>query len=319
MSSRAEFQTTAPGKVILLGEHAVVYGQPALAVPVTSVSVTVTVTPAPDLVIEAPDLALTLTAQDEANHLDHPLFQMVHRVAQRFGHLLPRQRFRITSTIPFASGLGSGAAVSAALGRAAAQALGQRLSDDELNAMVYDIERIHHGTPSGIDNTVIVYQKPVYFIRGQGAVPFEVGVPFTILIADTGQTALTRESVGDVRHLMESAPDRYQPIVQRIGQVVESARAAIALGQHAQLGALMDENHALLDQLTVSSPQLDRLVTAARQAGALGAKLSGGGRGGNMIALVTPDSSAHIADALRHAGAVRVLSTVVSNTTPQGG
>lgn len=314
MSSPAKIHTTAPGKIILLGEHSVVYGQPALAVPVTSVRVSVTVEPAERLTIEARDLAQTFTADEREAYVNHPLFQMVRSVAAFFDRPEPNRCFSVTSTIPVASGLGSGAAVSAALGRATAAALGHILTDDQLNHLVYDIERIHHGTPSGIDNTVIVYQKPVYFIRGQGAVPFEVGAPFHILIADTGRAAPTRESVGDVRRLMETQPDRYRPVVERIGQVVEAARRAIAIGHHAELGALMDENHALLSTLTVSSPELDHLVAAARRAGALGAKLSGGGRGGNMIALVSPDHLTTVTDALHEAGAVRVLPTVISNT-----
>jgi len=311
MSSLVEFKATAPAKIILFGEHAVVYGKPALAVPVSSLHVSVTATPADKTIIEAADLEQTLPDGMSADELTDPLLRMISTTAHHFGMQPPKMRFSIASSIPVASGLGSGAAVSAALGRAVALALGQDISAEALNSLVYDIERIHHGTPSGIDNTVIVYEKPVYFIRGQNPQTFEVSHPIRLLIADTGRTALTRESVGDVRKLVMSEPSRINPILDAIAYTVDVARDALAHGDNVSLGRLMVENHALLQHLTVSSPELDRLVKTALDAGAIGAKLSGGGRGGNMIALVTPETESAVTAALILAGAVRVISTIV--------
>jgi len=314
MSSHAEIVTSAPAKIILLGEHAVVYGKPALAVPVTSLRVTVTATPAEATIIEAADLQQTLPDGMSADELTDPLLRMISATAQHFGAQPPKMRFRIASSIPVASGLGSGAAVSAALGRAVALALGHDILAEVLNGLVYDIERIHHGTPSGIDNTVIVYEKPVYFIRGQTPQTFEVNRPMRFLIADTGRTALTRESVGDVRRLVEANPSQIQPVLDAIGYGVDLARLALAQGDSALLGELMVKNHKLLQTLTVSSPELDHLVMAALGAGAVGAKLSGGGRGGNMIALVTSETEQIVMTALTDAGAVRVISTTVGGS-----
>lgn len=311
MSFHAEVIATAPAKIILFGEHAVVYGKPALAVPVTSLTVTVTATPDDITRIEASGLNQTLPAEITLESINDPLLRMILATAKHFGAQPPKMCFHIESSIPVASGLGSGAAVSAALGRATAAALGHEISPADLNALVYDIERIHHGTPSGIDNTVIVYQKPVYFIRGHTPQTFEVGQPVHLLIGDTGKTALTRESVGDVRKLFESDPARTQPLLDAIGALVERAKTALAMGDLDTLGAMMGENHHLLQQITVSSPELDRLVAAALKAGAIGAKLSGGGRGGNMIALVTPETTKAVAEALTQAGAVRVIPTIV--------
>lgn len=312
MSSPNNIRTSAPAKIILFGEHAVVYGQPALAVPVTSLGVMVEATPDINTTIAGRDLFQTLPANISPNDLRDPLLRMVALTANHFGQSSPPMRFTITSTIPVASGLGSGAAVSAALGRAVATSLGHTITNETLNALVYEVERIHHGTPSGIDNTVIVYAQPVYFIRGQTPTTFTVGAPIHLLIADTGVSALTRESVGDVRKLTEADPQRAFPLIESVGQVVRAAHTALMQGDVASLGGLMLENHHMLQQLTVSSAELDTLVAAAVDAGALGAKLSGGGRGGNMIALVTPQTEQTVAQALTRAGAVRVISTTLT-------
>src|SRR5690606_39028211 len=108
-------------------------------------------------------------------------------------------QINISSTIPVASGLGSGAAVSVALLRALSSFFSLQLTEHQINEMVFESEKLHHGTPSGIDNTVITFNKPVYFVKDQPIETFTVGKPFTIIIADTGIPAPTKESVGDVR------------------------------------------------------------------------------------------------------------------------
>jgi mevalonate kinase len=223
----------------------------------------------------------------------------------------PPLHINISSTIPVAAGLGSGAAVSVALIRALAVHLAHPLTNDQVNEMVFEIEKLHHGTPSGIDNTVITYNKPVFFIKGRPIETFKVGRPFTIVIGDTGISAPTKESVGDVRALWQKDPDHFEGIFNEIGEIVLSARESIENGNPGLLGPLMDQNHFLLQKLTVSSPELDGLVRTARHAGALGAKLSGGGRGGNMIALAEQASAESVAQALLAAGARRTIITQV--------
>lgn len=303
---------SAPGKIILFGEHAVVYGRPALAVPVTQVRAVAQVmdAPAPGIWIDAPDIALhgELTALPPG----HALRTVIESVFRTLGvSAPPPMRVRVTSSIPVASGLGSGAAVSVALIRALSAFLGQMLSDEQVNALAYEAEKLHHGTPSGIDNTVITFGRPVYFVRGQPIEPFRAARPFPLVIADTGIPAPTRESVGDVRRLWEAEPARWEAVFDAIGSIVRAARQAIERGEIPALGPLMDENHALLRELTVSSPELDRLAQAARTAGALGAKLSGGGRGGNLIALVPPERAEAVEAALRLAGAKRTILTTI--------
>jgi mevalonate kinase len=304
--------SSAPGKIILFGEHAVVYGRPALAVPVTKVHAEAEVSDSgrKGIWIDAPDVDLHAELNTLAS--DHPIASVIHnflflaRVSP-----FPNLQLEISSTIPVASGLGSGAAVTVALTRALAAHLGHSMSDEEVNAFTYEIEKIHHGTPSGIDNTVITYARPVYFVKGQPAETFRVGEPFTIVIADTGIAAPTRESVADVRKLWESDKKRWENVFAEIGDISFAARRVIEEGWVKMLGALMDENQTFLQQMTVSSPELDTLVEAARQAGALGAKLSGGGRGGNMIALVEPEHAETVSRSLKEAGAKHTIITQV--------
>jgi mevalonate kinase len=186
------------------------------------------------------------------------------------------------------------------------------ITDEGVNAFTYEIEKIHHGTPSGIDNTIVTYAMPVYFVKGQPIEVFKVGEPFTIVIADTGISAPTKESVGDVHKLWEADPAKWNKVFAEVGDISFAARRVIEEGWVNMLGVLMDENHALLQEMTVSSPELDHLVEAARNSGALGAKLSGGGRGGNMIALVTPERAENISSALKEAGAKNTIITKVT-------
>ena len=306
-------QASAPGKIILFGEHAVVYGRPALAVPVMQVHADVDVSDAarPGIWIDAPDVNL----HAELNTLpsDHPIASVIHNfLFLSRASPFPNLEIRITSTIPVASGLGSGAAVTVALTRALASHLSYSMTDEEINAFAYEIEKLHHGTPSGIDNTVVTYARPVYFVKGELIETFKVGAPFTILIADTGISAPTKESVGDVRRLWLNDRSRWETVFDKIGEVAFTARRAIESGKWELLGELMNENHELLQKLTVSSPELDRLVEAACNAGALGAKMSGGGRGGNMIALVNAEIAEKVSLALKEAGARNIIRTQIS-------
>ena len=305
-------KSSAPGKVILFGEHAVVYNRPALAVPVNQVHVDVEVLDSPHagILIHAP--IINLHAELTSLPSDHPIASVILKLFQLFGiSQTPNLEINISSTIPVAAGLGSGAAVSVALTRALSSFLTHPLSNDEINSLVFEIEKFHHGTPSGIDNTVITYNMPVYFIKGQPIETFKTGKPFTIVIADTGIPALTKESVGDVRRLWLKDTNYFENIFNEIAQISLIARRSIESGKPELLGELMDHNHALLQEMTVSSPELDTLVSAAKDAGALGAKLSGGGRGGNMIALVDQPKAESVASALISAGAKRTIITEI--------
>jgi mevalonate kinase len=311
----AQVQSFAPGKVILFGEHAVVYGQPAIAVPVTQVRATAIVEPA------SPGSGLTLIASDLNKRIslasaprNEPLASTARLVLDYLSTPAPDATLTINSTIPIASGLGSGAAVSTALVRALADFLSHTLEPAEVSALVFEVEKIHHGTPSGIDNTVVAYEQPIYFVRGRSLEQLAVGEPFNLIIGDTGKPSSTGKVVARVRRNRQREPAHYDALFDQIGDVTDQARRTMETGDIDELGLLMDQNHELLIELGVSSPKLDDLVETARLAGALGAKLSGAGKGGNMIALVEDDFTEEVAEALREAGAVQVIHTTLETT-----
>ena len=305
----------APGKVILMGEHAVVYGRPAIGLPVFQVQASAELVVDPgghELWLHAADLgqrhALSATPDTD------PLALCVRCTCAALGIDPPAGELSVQATIPLAGGLGSGAAISTAIVRVLAGWAGRRLPPAEVSTLVFEVERLHHGTPSGIDNTVIAYARPVWFVKGNAPLPFVVPHAFRLVIANSGIPSPTRATVGDVRQAWLSAPVRYEQLFSQIGRLVHQARGALLAGDWPDLGQLLTQNHALLGQLGVSSPQLDRLTAAALAAGAWGAKLSGGGRGGNVIALVAAATSAAVADALHQAGAVSTIITDVPVT-----
>lgn len=307
---------SAPSKIILLGEHAVVYGQPSLAVPLVALRAYADIVPLPDhsgLRITAVDLGsqafVVNTSSADANQ---PLITAAQLLLNELGSSPPSANILLHSDIPVASGMGSGAAVTTALLRALVVLLGKSLSDVRLNELVYEVEKIYHGTPSGVDNTVIVFEQPIYFVRDKPIERLNIGKPFTLLVADTGIGASTKLAVADVRTLYNENKVLTTNLFDAIGSLVKVGRTAIETGDHVSLGKAMNENHKLLQQLTVSSALLDKLVTVAQDAGALGAKLSGGGRGGNMVALVPLERVVTVKSQLINAGAVRVYQTTVS-------
>ena len=321
-------KTSAPGKIILFGEHAVVYGQPALAVPVHQVHADVEIieTEGGGIWVNAPDIGVHKKLFDLLP--DHPLGLIISPFLAAF--VVSGKKgieINVSSSIPIASGLGSGAAISVAMIRALSEHIPLPLDDEQVNEMAYEMEKIYHGTPSGIDNTVVTYGKPIFFSppwsppqaggkprRGGGASieTLNVAKPFTIIIGDTGIPAPTKESVADVRKLWEQDKDKMEMLFGVAGSLARTARQSIEGGHPERLGALMNENQRVLTEMGVSSPELDKLVAASLNAGASGAKLSGGGIGGNMIALSTKENAPTIVEALYTAGAKNVIVTEVS-------
>jgi len=309
------FTATAPGKIILFGEHAVVYQRPAIAVPVNQVQARAVVqadlkAPPGRVWIQAPDIQLDSCLDDlpEANPIARlvRLFQAYYSLDQ-----LPACILRISSTIPLAAGMGSGAAISVACLRALAAFIGAPLPVEQVSALAYEIEKLYHGTPSGIDNTVVAFGKPVYFVRRAPIEILSLGEPFTLVIGDTGVHSPTSGPVEAVRCAWMTNPFKFESLFDRVGEIARAARGILETCEPDRLGSLMNENHSLLVEMGVSSPELDRLVQVARAAGALGAKLSGGGWGGNMIALAEPGQTEQVAATLRSNGAVNTLVTRV--------
>lgn len=309
---------SAPGKVILAGEHAVVYGRPAIAVPVWEVQAHATLHRRPagsGCVIRALDTGAVIHLADAPQ--DEALALVARTTLRRLA--LPENPdwlIELTSEIPMASGLGSGAALSAALVRVLCAEADVPPRPELVSELVFASEQIYHGAPSGIDNTVVAYGRPIWFVKGQPPESFTPARPFQIAIADSGVPSPTKETVGAVRRRRELQPAQYEAWFDAIAEVVTAARAAIEQGEIEELGALFDENQILLQEIGVSAPKIDRLVEAARDAGAGGAKLSGGGGGGNMIALVERTTAAAVRAALLRAGARRVIVTTVGSKHP---
>ena len=306
----------APGKIILFGEHAVVYGQPAIAIPVTQVHATARVFPIlngrpGDIRIQAPDIHLDSALSDLPK--DDPIATAVQLSLETIGlNSPPAFKLQVTSTIPIAAGMGSSAAISIVVIRAVSDFFGRHLQTDDVSQLTYQVEKIQHGVPSGIDNSVIAYQKAVCFTRDKPIEFFDITGSTHWIIADTGEKTPTRVTVGDVRNRYEEERETYQDYFNRIGAITQKAKQGLIKGDKERLGNLMDENQHWLAQIGVSSQNIEHLIEAAREAGALGAKLSGGGRGGNIIALSPSGEIETITAALLEAGAKRVIKTILT-------
>ncbi len=314
----AKTTATAPGKIILFGEHAVVYGRPAIAVPLVQVRATAEVEDSAKKGVRlcAPDLGRDywLTEAEE----NDPFTRAVRVVAEAADlKSMPDLTVTVHSTIPMASGLGSGAAMAAAVIRALANHLefSELATDWQVSELTYQVETLLHGTPSGIDNTVVAYEKPVFFIRERPRnkiETFSVSQPLRFLVADTGVVSTTKEVVSDVRRRWQKNRSQFERIFDNCGRIAIVARVEIEGGQVSEIGRLMVENQIYLQEMTVSSPELEQLISVAMSAGAMGAKLSGAGRGGNMIALVDARQEEKVKEALLSAGAHHVLTSVLT-------
>ena len=303
------------GKTILFGEHAVVYGHPAIAVPVDSINLKTTIIPKPGKnqeEIEFVDAGSGKTLYVEGLSENHAIRAALRTIRDELSIAhLPSMEIRISSTIPTSAGLGSSAALAVALSRSISSFLGFKLSDEKINQLAYEIEKHQHGTPSGIDNTVITYGQPVYFRKGKPPKFIRINNPFTLLIADSGLRTPTQETVSDVRHSYEKNRAEIEQIFDQIGKISKEALPAMRAGNVKRIGALMNTNHILLNRLGVSNKELNNLVGTVQKSGGYGAKLCGGGRGGNIVAVMPAEATAIIRDELINAGAVNCLVATV--------
>ena len=288
----------AAGKVILLGEHAVVYGRPALAAGLRmgmEVEVEAGAGPA-RLVSDRPELAGDARPQT-----------LVAAAAEALG--VPARDFvaHVRSELPAGAGFGSSAALSVALLRALAAATERRLDSVEELALGRRLETIFHGHPSGIDPAAAALGTCFRFVRGEppAVTPLRPGAPLGLAIAFSGRPRSTGAAVGALRERWERDRPRYDALFDEIARTVDAGMQALVGGDLAALGAAFDRNQALLEEIGVSSDEVEDLARGARQAGALGAKLTGGGAGGAVIALAS--DAERVAAALRARGARAVV------------
>ncbi|WP_155962228.1 mevalonate kinase [Streptococcus ruminantium] len=290
------------GKIILMGEHSVVYGQPAIAMPFSAVEITARVTAQGDALSVTCDFYKGLVHKMPKiwEGLKHAIRFSLYRIGAPTD---PAIHIEITSTIPAERGMGSSAAVAVAVARALFAYYKKELTDSELWDIVQSSEKIAHGNPSGIDAATTSGNSPIFFIKHQSIEPLHLHLHAYLVVADTGVTGNTLEAISDVAVLLKEKPEAIQ-LIDELGSLAKDAKEALAKDQAELLGKKMSRAHVLLQELGVSDPSLDQLVTLAQQAGALGAKLTGGGRGGCMIALArTIEDAQFIVRALSQAGA----------------
>jgi len=306
----------APGKVILIGEHAVVYGHPAIAIPLRSVRARaeVRVTAAAGIELEAPDIGEHVRPGEEPSPRLRPLVRLAQCILELFGERELGLHIVLRSSIPIGRGMGSSAAVAVAVVRGVCNSLGRRLNADQICELADEAEREFHGSPSGIDTAVIAHDMPIYFVKGRGPRGISVGPSeFHFVVADTGIASSTSDVVGAIRRAREKDPARFDSYFWEIGSLASVSREILRSGSPTEMGLCMNRAHNALQQVGVSSPELDRLVVAALRHGALGAKLSGAGRGGAMITLLREaDDEGKITEELIKAGARSVYSTALS-------
>ncbi|MBM4378205.1 MAG: mevalonate kinase [Deltaproteobacteria bacterium] len=270
-----------PGKVILLGEHGVVYGHPALAAPLQA-GVTAHGTPSSRCELVMPE-----GAPPDAARLLRAAFA---QLADGLGH--PPLRVTLQSDLPLSQGLGSSGALAVACARLLLQVkTGRPAKTVDVERWAWAMERAFHGTPSGVDHTTSARGQLLYYRKAPAA---EVGRAravtgprrLQLLVALAGPRTGTKQTVAALRARAGQWPRRYERVFRGIGALVDEARAAVEAGDAASLGDLMNMNHGMLAGLGLSSETLDGMVHRLRGLGALGAKLSGaGGDGGAVIGL----------------------------------
>lgn len=293
----------AHAKVILFGEHAVVHGQPAIAFPMKQVSLNATATR-----VDGP-LSLTADIFDgpltKAPAKLAPLVTTIEATLDLLQLRLEGVHVAVSGDIPLERGLGSSAAGAAAIVSALADLSGQPLDDHSRYELVQAGERVAHGSPSGLDAYTVVGAKPIWFQAGR-IQPITVRLGAPLVVADSGCPGDTRSAVAAVGDLRRANPALAAEHFERIRRHTVAARENLARDERVELGRRMTAVHDTLRSLSVSSPELDHLVEAALRADALGAKLTGGGRGGCIVALARDEAHGEqLARALSEAGAQR--------------
>jgi len=307
--------TRAFGKLILFGEHFVVYKVPALVGAVSACTDCVVTFPEEGTGLEIVDDRPAVPGYKDEKRAEGE--EAVGLVMKHFDIDTAKRAVRCEfgGDLCAVSGIGASAAQAVALARALGQALPKEMTLEEINAAGYEGEKGYHGTPSGIDNTAATYGGLLRFQRTDGAPIFtmkKLTSPVRIVYASTGITASTSKVVADVRAKKEADEAWFAALLERYTKLVAEGEAALDACDWPALGKLLNDNHTLCQELTVSCKELDALVEAARGAGALGAKMSGTGRGGLMLALTpTVESQAKVEAALKEIAPV-VWSTTIA-------
>ena len=302
VSSATEPRSSACGKVILLGEHAVVYGRPALAAPIP-LAVEARVVDSKETMLLIPRWGVEQRVPS--------LSESPQGVAGILALLLARlelsdraMTIEVFPSVPRAMGLGGSSALAVAVVRALSEHFKLDLDNERINALAFECEKAAHGTPSGVDNTIATYGTPLLFRRRDGTPDFNEIHParsVPIVLGISGKESLTASTVAQVRTAWERLPERYEAIFDQIGALTMAGVDALRDGAFDDLGELMNLCQGYLNALQVSTPELEELIHIARRNGASGAKLTGGGGGGSVVALC-PNGSDDVAAAMQASG-----------------
>ena len=302
-------RSNACGKVILFGEHAVVYGRPALAVPLPlAIEALVVESKEPRLVVPRWGIDLNIPTLGDGQH---GLVGVITQLLNRLGLSDKGMTIEIFPNIPRAMGLGGSAALAVAVLRALNDYFELELSLDRINELAYECELAAHGNPSGVDNTIATYGKPLVFQHSEGISHQEIspGQPIPLVIGMSGKESLTANMVEQVRQARTRQHGTYELIFDQIARVTNDARQAFQDGRLDILGELMNVNHGYLNALQLSTPELEEMVFLARGNGAIGAKLTGAGGGGSVV-MLCPDSQDNVSSILETAGYTTLTLTI---------
>lgn len=298
----------AHSKIILMGEHSVVYDYPAIAMPFPKVNICAVVSES----ITGEHTISSEYYHGNLSEIPEGFNNIKHGVQMTLDSFkLPHSPLHIDiqSTIPIGRGMGSSAAVVVSIVRAICDYYDQVISNYQLHFIVNEAEVIAHESTSGIDTLMTSTDDPIIYRKSHTPKIFELNMDAYLIVADSGQEGRTRQAVSHVRQLKESRPAFVKNVMASMGNFATKAYEAILQNNPVELGRLMTYNHYYLNQLEISNSRLDSIINAAWLAGALGAKLTGGGLGGCVIALAAShDHVDKIEAAMKQAGACQTWS-----------
>ena len=294
---------TSHAKIILMGEHSVVYGQPAIALPLPSVQLSVTLSSRQD----NQRIIKSRYYHGSLENLPSSMIgikKLIDTLSARFNDYETGWDLKIESQLPAKRGMGSSAASAIAIIRAFFDYYDEPL-DRTLLLQLADIEeQITHRSPSGLDAATVSSDKPLFYVKGRIGVPIEMNLDASLVIADTGKKGATKEAILAVKDELKNNNEKAEEHIKHLGELVNQTKDYLAQNDIVKLGDALNFAQTDLAALNVSDPSLDHLIHVARDNGALGAKLTGGGRGGCMIALMqTAMGARRLASILKENGA----------------